>query len=72
MVRSLVLAAASVALAATPIGAHAGPSRAPAHLAGKEEQLVGLLWQYLIVPVIVAAVVALLSSDGSDAKPASP
>jgi hypothetical protein len=69
MVRPLLFAAA--ALAATPVAAHAAPVRAPAPVAGKNEQLVGLVWQYLILPVIVAAVLALISG-GDDEEPASP
>jgi hypothetical protein len=72
MVRKLVFTAAAVALAASPTAAHgaAPQERVPAELSGQNERLVGLVWQYVIFPVILAAVLVLLS--GGDDEPESP
>ena len=71
MIRRFMLAAAAASLVATPIAAQAAPSRTPAKIEGKNEQLVGLLWQYLILPLIIAAAIGLLSGD-KDEAPRSP
>jgi hypothetical protein len=70
VISKLVLAGAAAALVATPLAAETPVNRAPATMAGKNEQIVGLLWQYLLLPIIIGAVVALVA--GGHDKPASP
>ena len=72
MVRKLVPAVAAAALAALPIAGHAAPQRDSADMSGQNEELVGLLWQYIIIPVVLAALLVLLTGDGDDANPESP
>ena len=69
----LVLTAAAAALAALPTAGHAAtpPPRVAAEMSGEHEKLVGLLWQYVLIPLVIAAVVAVLAGGG-DEKPASP
>ena len=71
ILRTLLMTAAAAGLVASPLAAQATPVRAPAPVEGDSEQLVGLLWQYLILPVVIAVVLAALSGD-DDEEPASP
>ena len=67
-----VAAISAAALAAAPAAAQAGsPHRAPAAMAGQDEHIVGLLWQYLLLPIIIGAVVALVAGRHHD-QPVSP
>ena len=71
MFRKLFLIPAAASLAAAPIAAQAAaPARLPSPVGQNSEQIVGLLWQYLILPVIVAAVLAAIT--GGDDDPVSP
>jgi hypothetical protein len=74
MVRKLTLAAAATALTALPLAGHAAPSpqRAAAEMSGQNEELAGLLWQYIIFPAVIAAVLVLLTGGSDDESPESP
>ena len=70
MISKLALVGAAAALVATPLAAEAPVHRAPAAIGAKNEQIVGLLWQYLLLPIIIGAVVALVA--GGHDHPSSP
>jgi hypothetical protein len=72
MFRKLALAAAAAAFAATSATAAPLPQRAPASIEGQDEHIVGLLWQYIILPIVVAAVLGLVLGNDDDETPASP
>ena len=72
MSRKLTASLAAVSLALIPVGAQALPERTPAGMAADQEQIVGLLFQYLLLPIIIAAVLAALSLGDDEATPASP
>lgn len=72
MVRKLISAATAAAIVAAPLAAQAAPARDGSPVSGDKEQLVGLLWQYVVLPVIVAAVLALVLGEDEDEEPASP
>jgi hypothetical protein len=69
MLRHVIL---SAALIAAPLSAQAAPARASAPVAAENEQLVGLLWSYLIVPALIAVVLAVVLGGDDDEMPASP
>ena len=73
MVRKLALTAAAAAMTALPIATHAAPAaaRTPAELSGKDEKIVGLVWQYILLPIVIGAVIALITG-GDDDDPKSP
>ena len=72
MFRKFLQTTVAGALIAAPLSAHAAPERFPAPTDGESEQIVGLLWQYVLFPVIVAAVIAAVSGGEDDEEPASP
>ena len=71
-VRKLALTAAAAAMTVLPIAAHAAPvARAPAEVTAKDEKIVGLVWQYILLPIVIGAVIALITG-GDDDDPKSP
>ncbi|MEO6153230.1 MAG: hypothetical protein ABIT09_08740 [Croceibacterium sp.] len=72
MIRKLIFAVGAVSLLAAPVGAYAAPVRVPAHLEGDSDRLFGLLWSYIIVPAILAAIIALVTSGNNNEMPKSP
>ena len=74
MVRKLTLASAAAALAALPIAGQAAstPQRAAAEISGQNEELVGLVWQYIVIPAVLAALAVLLTGGSDDENPESP
>ena len=74
MVRKLVLSAAAASLATLPIGVYAATPqpRVPAEMSGQDEQIVGMLWQYIILPVLIAVVLAAVSGGDDEDSPTSP
>jgi hypothetical protein len=69
MLRHAIL---SAALIAAPVSAQAAPVRASAPVAAEKEQLVGLLWSYLIVPALIAVVLAVVLGGDDNEMPTSP
>ena len=74
MVRKLALTAAVAAMSVLPIMAHAAPvaPRTPAEVSGKDEKIVGLVWQYVLLPIVIAAVLGLVLGGDDDDVPESP
>ena len=72
MTHKFVAAFAAASLVVLPLSAQALPERAPARMSGPDEQIVGLLWQYLLLPLVIAAVLAALGGGDDDEMPASP
>ena len=71
MFRRLAQVGAAISLAVASLPASAAPTRLPTPVEGESEQIVGLLWQYVLLPVIIAAVLVAVTGEDDDA-PTSP
>lgn len=70
MISKLVLAGAAATLVATPLSAESPVNRAPAAIAGSNDGLAGALWKFILLPILIGVVVALVA--GGHDKPVSP
>ena len=70
MLRKLIIGTATVALAATPIAAHAAPQRLPAPIAADSEEIGGSPFLIIIGIAVLLGLGVVLLSDSDD--PVSP